>query len=187
MPTTHASSGDSAGRNGNDASLPRTKNTCSPTPAPTASAATSVRPTACRSGVTGWRINSLWPTSCKSFMVATTSPSTRAICMFSVLHFDVIDDAHNRGVYRTIFQARRHASGAPADDEHRLAEAGINSVHGNEIAALELSRRIDRTCDEQLVADKPLVLASRDDSAHDLREDHWRSPERKAQIIWFYL
>ena len=34
MPTTQASTGGSAGRNGNDASLPRTKNTCSPTPAP---------------------------------------------------------------------------------------------------------------------------------------------------------
>ena len=33
MPTTQASTGVSAGRNGNDASRPRTKNTCSPTPA----------------------------------------------------------------------------------------------------------------------------------------------------------
>ena len=61
IPTTQASTGGSAGRNGNDASWPRTKNTCSPTPAPIASAATSVRPTGVRSGRIGCRTSSLWP------------------------------------------------------------------------------------------------------------------------------
>ena len=42
MPTTPASAGTSSGRNGKLASFPRTKNTVSPTPAPTASTATSV-------------------------------------------------------------------------------------------------------------------------------------------------
>src|SRR4029078_6343525 len=44
MPTMPASTGGSAGRNGKLASLPRTKNTYSPTPAPTASTATRGRP-----------------------------------------------------------------------------------------------------------------------------------------------
>ena len=48
IPTMPASVGTSVGWNGKLASLPRTKMTTSPTPAPTASAATSVLPVECR-------------------------------------------------------------------------------------------------------------------------------------------
>src|SRR6185295_8651362 len=115
----HASVGVSAGRNGNDASRPRTKNTCSPTPAPIESSATSVRPVARRSGVTGWSTRSLWPTSAASLTDATTDPTTRAICTAgSLLYFDLVDDADDGGINRTVFQAGRHAGGTAAHDQH---------------------------------------------------------------------
>src|SRR5206468_11757793 len=82
MPTMPASTGGSAGKKGKLASLPRTKNTSSPTPAPTASTATSGRPAGCRAGVSGWTTSSLRPVRLASLRVATTSPITRASCIF---------------------------------------------------------------------------------------------------------
>src|SRR5262245_47480446 len=206
MPTTHASVGVSAGRNGKDASRPRTKNTCSPTPAPTASSATSVRPAACRSGMIGCKIRSLWPVSAGSLSVETTSPTTRAICMIrpcllssllagphprsralrrsqtrypragrgrsSILHVHLIHDAHDRGVDRAIFHAGRHSRGAAADNQDGLAESGVDGIHGDEVVAFGLAgRRIDRTDDEQLVADEPLIFSGCDNRADDFGED----------------
>src|SRR5262245_34742752 len=148
MPTMQASVGGSSGRNGKEASRPRTKKTCSPTPAPTASTATSVRPAGVLSGATGWRTNSLWLASAGSFSVETTSPMTRASCMVCsrgprgprllLLHVYAIDDADDRGIDGTVLQSRRHARGAAAHDEHGLADASIDGVHGDEIVAFRL-------------------------------------------------
>ena len=107
-----------------------------------------------------------------SFMVATTSPMTRASCIdaASSLTSIGVDDADDGGVDRTVLQAGRHARGAAADDEHGLADAGVDGVDGDEIVAFRLAGRIDRARDEQLGADEPLVLARRDDGADDLGE-----------------
>src|SRR5687767_1249640 len=80
MPTTPASAGTSAGWNGKLASLPRTKNTVSPTPAPTASTATSVRPTAVPSAVIGCTTRSVRLARFSSLRVTTTLPMTLASC-----------------------------------------------------------------------------------------------------------
>src|SRR5262245_20323953 len=135
MPTIPASVGTSVGWNGNDASLPRTKNTVSPTPAPTASTATSVRPTGLPSGASGCSTINLMPCSASSLCVTTMSPMTLASCMLlRPVHkgpallvagrdLDVIDDADNRGVHRTVLHARRHARRAAADNEYGLSNA----------------------------------------------------------------
>ena len=69
MPTMPASTGGSAGWNGKLASLPRTKNTSSPTPAPTESTATSGRPAGLASGVSGWTMSSVMPARFSSLRV----------------------------------------------------------------------------------------------------------------------
>ena len=70
------------------ASLPRTKNTVSPTPAPTLSTATSARPTA---AVGGDRLDhqQLDPGNRASLCVETTAPTTRARCMVQLGDIDV--------------------------------------------------------------------------------------------------
>src|SRR6267142_428925 len=130
MPTIPASTGGSAGWNGKLASLPRTKNTSSPTPAPTASTATNGRPAGSPSGVSGWTMSSVMPARLSSLRVITTSPITRASCIriHLFVHVDRVDDTDNRGVDRTVLQARRHPRGAAADDEHGLAHAGVDGV-----------------------------------------------------------
>ena len=80
---------DNAGVGGNlgrmerkRSSLPRTKNTISPTPAPAASTATSVLPTARPSGARGCSTMSLMPCRLLSFRVTTTLPMTFASCIW---------------------------------------------------------------------------------------------------------
>ncbi len=63
MPTTQASTGGSAGRNGNDGFLAADEEHVLADAGAHASTATSVRPTGSRSGVTGWSTSSLWPAS----------------------------------------------------------------------------------------------------------------------------
>src|SRR5262249_52308242 len=181
MPTIPASTGGCTGWNGKLASLPRTKNTSSPTPAPTASTATSGRPAGCRSAVSGCTSSSLIPVRFSSFRVATTSPITRANCMDRIgelvswrvgdcdspihqvansriaLHVYGVDDADDRGVDRTVLHARRHAGGAAADDQHGLADAGVDRVDGDQVVAFGFAARVDRPRDEQLVADEPRI------------------------------
>src|SRR4051794_18562016 len=122
MPTIPASTGGSAGWNGKLASFPRTKNTSSPTPAPTESTATSGRPAGLRSGVSGCSTRSLMPTRLSSLRVATTSPMTRASCTGLLHQIDGVDDADDRGVDRAVLQAGRHAGGAAAHNEDGLAD-----------------------------------------------------------------
>src|SRR5262245_8139361 len=131
MPTIPASTGGSTGKKGKLASFPRTKNTSSPTPAPTASTATSGRPTGSRDGARGWTSSSLRPVNDSSLRVATTSPITRARCMGApswIRDVNRVDDSNNGGVDWAILHPRRHAGRAPADDEHGLPDAGVDGV-----------------------------------------------------------
>ena len=71
----------------------------------------------------------------------TTSPMTRASCMSgsAVVHLDGVDDADDGGVDRAVLQARRHARRAAADDQHRLADAGVDGVDRDEVVAFGLA------------------------------------------------
>ena len=60
--------------------------------------------------------------------VATTVPITRASCMLVRRLSIVVDDADDGGVDRAVFQAGGHPRRAAADDQHRLADAGIDGV-----------------------------------------------------------
>src|SRR5687767_11449172 len=109
-------------------------------------------------------------------MVATTSPTTRAICMrLRLVDFDRVDHAHDRRVDRAVLEAGRHPRRAAADDEDRLADAGVHGVHGDEVRALEFSGRIDGPRNKKLRAFEPLVLAGGDDGPDDSGEEHWCS------------
>ena len=66
----------------------------------------------------------------------------------------------------------RHAGGAPADDEHRFADTGINGVHGDEIVPFGFSVGIHGTGHEQLVADQPRILPRGDDRPDDAGQNH---------------
>ena len=55
--------------------------------------------------------------------------------------FDGVDDADDGGIDRAILQARRHARRAAADDEHRLADARVDRVDGDEVVAFGLAAR----------------------------------------------
>src|SRR6185436_15639512 len=97
------------------------------------------------------------PCSASSLRVATTSPMTFASCMWwlwpvqkdrptSVAGGDLdrIDDADDRGVDRTIFHARCHACRAAAHDEHRLTDASIHRINGDQIVAFGFAVRVHR-------------------------------------------
>src|SRR5918993_9496 len=167
-----ASTGASAGSNGNDASRPRTKNTISPTPAPTASAAMRVRPAGCLSGASGWRMSSFSAASCGSFRVATTSPITRASCTSAPLHFDLVDDADDGGIDGTVLQAGRHARGTAAHDEHGLADPGIDRVDRDEVIAFGVSVRVHAAGHEQLGALEARILPRGNHRPDDSGEEH---------------
>src|SRR5262249_34284973 len=151
--------------------LPRTKKTCSPTPAPTASTATSGRPAGWRSGVSGCTIRSLMPANASSLCVATTSPITRAVCM-SLADVDRVADADDGCVDGAVFHAGRQPRGTSADDEHGLADAGVDRVDRDEIPPVGLPPRIDRTNDEQLVADQARIFSRGDNGSDDSCQEH---------------
>src|SRR5436190_11286802 len=170
MPTMPASAGTSIGCHGKPASLPRTKNTVSPTPAPTESTATSGRPTSAPSAPIGCTSISLRLSKLGSLMVATTSPITRASCMNLLADVDAVDDADNRGIHRRVLHARRQARRAAAHDQHGFADAGVHRIDGDEIIAFEFAFGIDRAGQHQLVADQPRIFSRRDDGPDDTCE-----------------
>src|SRR5688572_3210819 len=180
MPTMPASTGTSVGWKGKLASLPRTKKTVSPTPAPTASTATSVRPAALPSAASGCRMSSVLDARFSSLRVITTSPITLASCMGrnrvqgSVADFHRVDDADDGRIDGTVLHAGRHPRRAAADDQHRLADAGIDGVDSDEIAAFGLAVGIHRPGDQELVADEPRVFAGGDDGPDDAGKNHLR-------------
>src|SRR5205814_1987708 len=81
MPTMVQSVGVSSRRKGKLASLPRHQKTSSPTPAPTASSATSGCPCGFKSALSDCTTRSFRPSSESFFTVATTLPMTRASWM----------------------------------------------------------------------------------------------------------
>ena len=104
--------------------------------------------------------------------VTTTSPITRPNCTASVLDLDFVDDPDDGRVDRAILQTRRHPCRAAADDEHRLADAGIDGVDGDQVVSFRLAAGIHGTNDEQLAADKARIFAGRDDGTDDFPEKH---------------
>src|SRR5688500_3331 len=174
MPTTPASAGTSVGKNGKLASLPRTKNTVSPTPAPTASTATSVRPTAVPSAAIGCSTSNVRLARFSSLRVTTTLPMTLASCTGSVScrDFDGVDDADDGGVDRAILQSRGQPSRAAADDQHGFADAGVDGVDGDEVTAFRLAVRVHRARHHQLVADEARIFPGGDNGPDYAGEDH---------------
>src|SRR5688572_26106407 len=172
MPTMPASAGISVGWNGKLASLPRTKNTVSPTPAPTESTATSVRPASWPSAPIGWRMSSLVLSKPGSLRVATTSPITRASCTALLRDVDVVDDADDGGVDRHVLHAGGHPGGAAADDQHGFADPGVHRIDGHQIIALGLALGIDPARQQQLAADQARILPRRDNGTDNAREKH---------------
>ena len=57
---------------------------------------------------------------------------------------------------------------APADDEHRFADTGVHGIDGDEVSAVEFSRRIHCPGQHQLLAVEPRVLARGDNGPDDL-------------------
>src|SRR5436190_1454650 len=100
---------------------------------------------------------------------------TRASCMSGpgILDLNRVDDADDRGVDGAVLHSRGHASGTAAHDEYGFAESRIDRIHRDQVITLGLPVGIDRTRNEQLVGDEPLILARRDDGPHDLRNDHF--------------
>ena len=70
------------------------------------------------------------------------------------------------------FMPDGHARGAAADDEHGLADAGVDGVDRDQVVAFGLAVRVHRARDQQLVADQPRVLPRGDDGPDDAGEDH---------------
>ena len=68
---------------------------------------------------------------------------TRASCISRVTVHGV-DDADDGGVHRAVLQAGRHPRRAAADDQHGLADAGVDGVDGDEVVAFGLAARIHR-------------------------------------------
>src|SRR6185295_20142744 len=94
-----------------------------------------------------------------------------------VRNIDRIDDPDYRGVDRAILQPRRHAGRAPAHHEHRLADARIHRIDGDEVVAVGLAARIHRAHHQQLAADEAWILTRGDDGANDFCEEHRGSGE----------
>src|SRR4051794_38253980 len=88
----------------------------------------------------------------------------------SVADLNGIDDADDRRVDRTVFQSRRHPGGAAADDEYGLADAGVDGIDRDQVAAVDLAARIHRPGDQQFSADQPWILARSDDGPDDFSE-----------------
>src|SRR5262245_54337458 len=107
-----------------------------------------------------------------SLMVATTSPMTLATCMMLLGDVDGIDDADDRGIDRRVLHARRHARRAAADNQNGLADAGIDRIDRNEVVAFGLALGIDRTGQQQLVADQPRIFSRRDEKRSARSEEH---------------
>ena len=72
----------------------------------------------------------------------------------------------------TVLQAGAMRAELPLTMSTVSPTAGIDGVDGDEVVAFGFAGRIDRTRDEQLAADQPLVLARGDDGADDFGEDH---------------
>src|SRR4029077_19216342 len=89
-----------------------------------------------------------------------------------VADLDFVDDADDRGIDGTVFQARCHAGRAAAHDQHGFADAGVDRVDRDQIIAFGLAAGIHRANDEELAADEARIFARGDDGADDLREEH---------------
>src|SRR6267378_3255260 len=93
-----------------------------------------------------------------------------------VLHLDGVDDADDGGIDRAVLEAGGHAGRGSADDEHLVAEAGVDGVHGDHVARLVLAAGVDRAHEQELRAQEALVLPRGHHRADHPREDHEEEP-----------
>src|SRR6185295_3768775 len=147
-----------------------TTSTFSPMPAPTESIASSVVPRGVSSRVSGCTSSSLAPSSLRFFCVATTVPTTRAIC--TLRQAPVIDDADDGGVGGRLGGIERKRRFAAADEEDVLADAGADRVERDQRAPRRLARCRQRLQHEQLDAVEVRVLHGRYNFADDSRQLH---------------
>src|SRR5678809_861610 len=122
----------------------------------------------------------------------------RSSCSFINIH--TVDNANDGGIDRCSFTANRlrrgtaldhqqhlfvhagvdwaippsgrHAGRAAADDQDRLANAGVDGIDGNEVGTFSFSVGVHGPRDQQFAADQPRVLPRRDDGPDDTRENH---------------
>src|SRR5262249_28313350 len=171
MPTIAASTGAPFRPSASPAARPSsTISTFSCIPAPTESTASNVTPRGWSSTVSGWTSSSLPASNARCFCVATTVPTTRAICM-SVAR-PVIDDAHDPGVGRHLGGMKRKTGFLSAYEEHGLAHTGPDGVDGHDGSPDRRAIGANRLQDEQLHAHQVLVLARGHDVSEDLGELH---------------
>src|SRR6187431_3176167 len=161
--------------------------TFSCTPAPTESTASSAVPRGASSSPTGWTSSSFAPVNALCFCVATTVPITRASCnsvssppssVFgpvragpadppSTLHVPMIDDSHDACVRGNLSRMKREARFLPSDEEHCLADASADCIHGDQRATGGVAVRIEGLEHQQLDSAQVLVL----DGCHDIADD----------------
>src|SRR5450759_2370338 len=121
-------------------------------------------------------MSSLWPCREAFFIVQTTLPMTRPSSMLFFprggefglvqrveLHF--IDDANDRGVHGPVLAFGGHARGAARDDQHGLAESGIDRVHGDQVAGFVGALRRNRYHDEEFLSFETRIFTRRNHGA----------------------
>src|SRR4051812_7914554 len=181
MPTIAASTGAPFLPSASPAARPSiTTSTFSSTPAPTPSIASSALPRGVSSAFRGWTSSNFAPSNLGCFCVATTVPTTRAICMslrplrsfaaFALSQVPVVDDPDDARVDRGLGGIERKAGFPAAHEEHLLADARADGVHRDERPARRLAIGGERLHDEQLDAREALVLPRRDDVADHSRQ-----------------
>src|SRR5215471_769697 len=170
MPMMAASTAAAFLPSASPAALPSiTSSTFSPTPAPTESIASSAGPFGCSSSVSGCTRSSLAPSSFLFFCVATTVPTTRAICISALSVVPVIDDSDHRGVGGRLGGIEREGGLAAADEEDALAGTGADRIERHECPAGRVARGRDRLEHEQLHPRQIRVLHRRNDFAEYAR------------------
>src|SRR5580765_3956564 len=161
----------------------RTINTFSSTPAPTPSTANSATPRGVSSRFSGCTSSSFAPSNFRFFCVATTVPTTRAICIRINHQNDsgllsevpVIDDADDAGIHRRLGGIKRKARFFAAHEEHLFADAGADAVDSNQRFPGRLAIGIQRLNEQQRDAGEVLVFPGDDDRADHSRNLHGQS------------
>src|ERR1017187_384019 len=171
IPTIVVSTGGPSGRKGKLASLPRTKYTSSPVPAPVQSVQISRFPVFCNSGVKGCTTTIRHPVIDGFLTVHQTLPTTRPKYM-GLIQMHLVDNADDGVVNGSILAAFGHARAASGHRDHPLADTRAHGIHADHVAALVLAIRRDRLEDEQLITFETRVFAGGHHGAHHAGENH---------------
>src|SRR5262245_42814209 len=192
MPTIAASTGAAFFPSASPAARPSsTTSTFSSTPAPTPSTASNAVPRGVSSMFSGWTSSSFAPSNLRCFCVETTVPTTRPICiqqsnLQSICNLQsaicnqsaispkipVINDPDDAGVDRRFDGMKREACFLAAHEEHVLAHARADRIHGHQRTPCRLPIGRERLDDQQLDPREILVLARRDDVSDHASDLH---------------